>query len=52
MLFAKFEVEKFTGKNDFSLWMIKKKTLLIQQGLFDAIKTKPNTMTDEQTVKW
>lgn len=49
---AKFDVEKFTGKNDFSLWRIKMKALLVQQGLSQAIKTKSDQMTDEQSVKW
>lgn len=34
----KLDVEKFTGKNDFSLWKIKMRALLIQLGLVDALK--------------
>uniref|UniRef100_A0A803PQN8 Retrovirus-related Pol polyprotein from transposon TNT 1-94 n=1 Tax=Cannabis sativa TaxID=3483 RepID=A0A803PQN8_CANSA len=34
---AKFEIEKFGGKNDFSLWMVKMRALLVQQGIQDAI---------------
>lgn len=49
---AQFEAEKFTGKNDFSLWRIKMKVLLVQQGLSESIKEKLATMTDEQAVKW
>lgn len=30
---AKFKIEKFNGKNDFSLWHIKMCPLLVQQGL-------------------
>ena len=36
----RMEAEKFTGHNDFGLWRIKMKALLIQQGLADAIKSK------------
>ena len=34
---AKFEVNKFSGDNDFSLWRIKMKALLVHQGLSTAI---------------
>lgn len=49
---TKFKAEKFTEKNDFNLWRIKMKTLLIQQGFSDAIKPKPTNMIDEQKSKW
>lgn len=52
MASAKFEAEKFSDKNDFSLWRIKMKALLIQHGLSDAIKKKLDNMTDEQEAKW
>lgn len=38
MIPSKFETEKFSGKNDFGLWRIKMKALLIQQGLAEALK--------------
>ena len=34
---AKFDLEKFTGKNDFGLWRVKMRALLVQQGLQYAI---------------
>ncbi|XP_060973926.1 uncharacterized protein LOC133039124 [Cannabis sativa] len=34
---AKFAIEKFDGKNDFSLWRVKMRALLVQQGIQDAI---------------
>ena len=37
MAMARFEAEKFTGKNDFGLWRLKMKALLIQHGLADAL---------------
>lgn len=38
MAAAKFEAENFSGKNDFGLWKIKMRAMLIQQGLGDALK--------------
>ena len=35
---AKFEVEKFTGSNDFGLWRLKMRAFLVHQGLEDALK--------------
>lgn len=37
MAATKFETEKFTGKNDFGIWHIKMKALLVQQGLAAAL---------------
>ncbi|KAI0527473.1 hypothetical protein KFK09_003074 [Dendrobium nobile] len=37
MLMQRFEIDKFKKKNDFSLWRIKMKALLVHQGLSDAI---------------
>ena len=36
---SRFEAEKFTGKNDFALWRMKMRAMLIQQGLSDALST-------------
>ena len=36
MATAKIEVDKFTGENDFSLWKIKMRALLVQEGLSHA----------------
>ncbi|KAL1564721.1 Integrase catalytic domain-containing protein [Salvia divinorum] len=38
MATARFDVEKFNGKNDFGLWRIKMKAMLVHQGLADAIR--------------
>lgn len=35
---AKFDFETFTRKNDFSLWRMKMKALLVQQGLLGTLK--------------
>ena len=46
---AKFEVEKFTGKNNFALWKLKVRDLMVQQGLhkaLDGAKKKPANMID------
>lgn len=48
---TKFEAEKFSGKNDFALWKIKMKALLVQQGLADALKGEKGfleKMTEQQ----
>ena len=34
----KYEIEKFTGVNDFGLWRLKMKVLLVQQGCLEALK--------------
>lgn len=46
---SKFKVEKFTSKSNFSLWKLKVRDLLVQQGLhkeLDRENNKPTTMTD------
>ena len=35
---TKYEIEKFTGVNDFVLWSLKIKALLAQQGCSEALK--------------
>jgi len=42
MASAKYEVEKFTGQNDFGLWRLKMKALLMHQGLEDALNGETN----------
>ncbi|KAI0512123.1 hypothetical protein KFK09_012760 [Dendrobium nobile] len=37
MSMQRLEIDKFKGENDFSLWRIKMKALLVHQGLSDAI---------------
>lgn len=47
---TKYEVEKFTGKNNFSLWQRWMKDLLIQRGVSKALlgkSKKPASMKDE-----
>ncbi|KAH7576242.1 hypothetical protein JRO89_XS01G0021000 [Xanthoceras sorbifolium] len=47
MATAKFDVEKFNGENDFSLWRVK---MLVHQGLAKALKGKdalPKSMSDK-----
>ncbi|KAL8462441.1 hypothetical protein ACS0TY_032644 [Phlomoides rotata] len=39
MASMKLDVEKFTGKNDFGLWKVKMKVLLVHHGLASALKT-------------
>ena len=47
---TKFEVEKFTGSNDFDLWRLKMRAMLVHQGLDNALKGirgLPATMLDQ-----
>ena len=38
MAISRFEAEKFSGKNDFGLWRLKMRAMLVQHGLADALK--------------
>ena len=45
---TKIEVVKFTGQNNFALWKLKVRDLLVQQGLhkaLDEVNKKPTSMT-------
>lgn len=44
---AKYEVEKFTGRNNFTLWKLQMLDVLVSQGLGLAFKTKPDKMSAE-----
>jgi hypothetical protein len=47
----KFEVEKFSGKNNFELWKLKMQYFLVQQWLQKALagkSKKPIAMTNEE----
>ncbi|KAL5833031.1 hypothetical protein ACOSQ3_016705 [Xanthoceras sorbifolium] len=50
MATVKFDVEKFNGQKDFSLWRVKMQALLVHQGLAKALKRKdplPESMSDK-----
>jgi hypothetical protein len=52
MASAKFEVKKFDGQNSFSLWRIKMRALLQQQGLAKILDGKmPSTSSKEECAK-
>ncbi|CAM6082508.1 unnamed protein product [Calypogeia fissa] len=44
---TKYNVEKFTGHNNFTLWQVKMQDVLVSQGLGVILKGKPESMTDE-----
>lgn len=47
----KFDIEKFSGETDFRLWRIKMKTMLVQQGLAQALKGEsdmPSSLSTKQ----
>ncbi|GKC65790.1 zinc finger, CCHC-type containing protein [Tanacetum coccineum] len=41
---TRFDIEKFDGKNDFGLWKIKMRALMVQQGCDAALETLPADM--------
>nr|GEV32987.1 retrovirus-related Pol polyprotein from transposon TNT 1-94 [Tanacetum cinerariifolium] len=41
---TRFDIEKFDGKNDFGLWKIKMRALIVQQGCDAALETLPADM--------
>lgn len=54
MISAKFDIDKFTGRNDFSLSHLKMRALLVQQGIEEALKGEdklPSTLTIEKKTK-
>ncbi|KAH9744680.1 hypothetical protein KPL70_003806 [Citrus sinensis] len=53
MVTSKFQVEKFTGENDFHLWQLKMRALLVHQVLKETLgdprsEKKPNKLSDEE----
>ena len=51
---TKYDVEKFCGKGNFSIWQKQMKDLLIQQGVHKALlgmEKKSETMKDVEWVK-
>lgn len=49
---TKFEIEKFTGKNNFSLWQRRMKDILIQQGVSKALLGKEKMPADMKEADW
>ena len=45
----KFDIEKFIGKNNFSLWKEKMKAILIQQGVKKALLLEESLLIDMPT---
>ncbi|GKD89662.1 zinc finger, CCHC-type containing protein [Tanacetum coccineum] len=41
---TRFDIEKFDGKNDFGLWQIKMRALMVQQGCDAGLETLPADM--------
>ena len=49
----KFDLEKFNGLNVFTLWKVKMKSLLVQQGCVEALEGEaklPNDMSTKRKV--
>ncbi|GKV46880.1 hypothetical protein SLEP1_g53841 [Rubroshorea leprosula] len=50
---AKYEIEKFNGGKNFSLWGLKMRAMLIQQGLWKALEKEgrlPKTLPEEEKI--
>ena len=51
---ARFEIEKFNGKNNFEIWKVKMHDLLVQQGVLKALMGKskqPYNITNSEWAK-
>lgn len=49
MTMEKYDIDKFTGKNDFSLWRMKIiRAFLVHQGFEDALVGDPNTLSKKE----
>ncbi|KAI3727129.1 hypothetical protein L1987_66938 [Smallanthus sonchifolius] len=51
MVSTKFDLEKFDGKNDFGLWRLKMRALLVHQGVVDALSGEahlPVALSDKE----
>ncbi|KAH9681538.1 putative disease resistance RPP13-like protein 1 [Citrus sinensis] len=56
MATSKFQVEKFTGENEFHLWRLKMRALLVHQGLEETLgdprsEKKPSKLSNEERSK-
>ena len=43
----RFDIEKFDGRINFGLWQVQVKDILIQSGLYKALKGKPASLSEE-----
>ncbi|KAK9066710.1 hypothetical protein SSX86_014033 [Deinandra increscens subsp. villosa] len=51
MASAKYQIEKFDGKNDFGLWRVKMRAFLVYQGISEALRGepgRPEAWTDQE----
>jgi hypothetical protein len=49
---SKFEIDKFNGTNDFGLWRIKMKALLVHQGISEALNLEALAAIDDKKKKF
>jgi hypothetical protein len=48
---TKFHIEKFDGRNNINLWQVRMKALIVQQGLYKALKGKdalPQSLSEDK----
>ena len=51
MASAKYKIEKFNKRNNFSLWRVKMRALLVQQGLLKVLSDKdksPESISEDK----
>lgn len=51
MATAKFDLDKFNGENDFNLWRIKMKALMVHQGISAAISMEEISATENKKLQ-
>lgn len=49
MFYAKFEVEKFDGSNNFGMWRCEVKDMLVQMNLYFTLGDKPDDLDE---IEW
>ena len=49
---ARFEIEKFNGKNNFEIWKVKMHDLLVQQGVAKALLGKSKQPLNMKNDEW
>lgn len=49
---SRYDVEKFDGKNNFSMWQVEVKDILVKDGLSEALEGKPQGMKDNEWISF
>ncbi|KAL6183502.1 hypothetical protein ACLB2K_044913 [Fragaria x ananassa] len=49
---SRYDVEKFYGKNNFSMWQVEVKDILVKDGLSKALDGKSQTMNENEWISF